>query len=32
LLVNRVVADHFDPVSKEPEFKIAAVQFRKAVS
>jgi nitrate reductase NapA len=32
LLVNRVVADHFDPVSKEPEFKITAVQFRTAVS
>lgn len=30
LLVNRVVADHFDPVSKEPEYKLSAVQFRKA--
>lgn len=30
LLVNRVVADHFDPVSKEPEYKVTAVQFRKA--
>ncbi|MBE7492595.1 MAG: nitrate reductase [Planctomycetes bacterium] len=29
LLVNRVVADHVDPVSKEPEFKLTAVQFRK---
>lgn len=30
LLVNRVVADHVDPVSKEPEYKLTAVQFRKA--
>jgi len=30
LLVNRAVADHFDPVSKEPEYKLTAVQFRKA--
>src|SRR5690606_36768244 len=32
LLINRAVADHVDPVSKEPEYKITAVQFRKAVS
>ncbi len=32
LLINRAVADHIDPVSKEPEYKITAVQFRKAVS
>jgi nitrate reductase NapA len=30
LLVNRAVADHIDPVSKQPEFKVTAVQFRKA--
>lgn len=29
LLVNRVVADHVDPISKEPEFKLTAVQMRK---
>lgn len=30
LLVNKVVADHVDPVSREPEYKLTAVQFRKA--
>lgn len=28
-LINLVVADHFDPVSKEPEFKVTAVKVRK---
>ncbi|OFV90661.1 MAG: nitrate reductase catalytic subunit [Acidobacteria bacterium RIFCSPLOWO2_02_FULL_64_15] len=32
LLINRVVADHVDPVSKEPEFKVTAVSLRKAVA
>jgi nitrate reductase NapA len=31
LLINRVVADHFDPVSKEPEYKVTAVSLRKVV-
>jgi nitrate reductase NapA len=29
LLLNDVVADHVDPVSKEPEFKVTAVSVRK---
>lgn len=29
LLINRVVSDHVDPSSKEPEFKITAVAVRK---
>jgi nitrate reductase NapA len=29
LLVNRSVADHFDPTSKEPEYKLTAVKVRK---
>ena len=31
LLINRVVADHFDPISKEPEYKVTAVSLRKVV-
>jgi nitrate reductase (cytochrome) len=31
LLINRVVADHVDPVSKEPEYKVTAVSLRKVV-
>jgi nitrate reductase (cytochrome) len=30
LLVNKAVADHVDPISREPEFKVTAVQFRKS--
>jgi nitrate reductase NapA len=26
VLVNRIVADHVDPVSKQPEYKVTAVQ------
>ena len=29
LLINRVVSDHVDPVSKEPEYKVTAVAVRK---
>jgi nitrate reductase NapA len=29
-LINRVVADHYDAVSREPEYKVTAVQVRKA--
>jgi nitrate reductase NapA len=29
LLVNKVVADNVDAVSKEPEFKVTAVRVRK---
>jgi nitrate reductase NapA len=29
LLINEVVADHVDPVSKEPEYKVTAVQLEK---
>jgi nitrate reductase NapA len=29
LLINRVVADHVDPISKQPEFKVTAVAVRK---
>ena len=29
LLINRVVADTFDPVSKEPEYKVTAVAVEK---
>ncbi|MCI0461399.1 MAG: nitrate reductase [Gemmataceae bacterium] len=32
LLVNRVVADHTDPDSKEPEYKVTAVAVRKVVT
>jgi len=32
LLINRVVADNVDAVSKEPEFKVTAVSLRKAVA
>jgi nitrate reductase NapA len=32
LLINRVVADHFDPVSKEPEYKVTAVSVRNVVA
>lgn len=28
-LINAVVADHYDPVSKEPEYKVTAVKVRK---
>ena len=31
LLINRVVADHFDPISKEPEYKVTAVSLRKVM-
>ena len=30
-LVNNIVADNFDPVSKEPEYKVTAVSVRKVV-
>ncbi|MEI9947738.1 MAG: nitrate reductase [Pseudomonadota bacterium] len=30
LLINRVVADHVDPVSKEPEYKLTAVRLELA--
>lgn len=29
MLINQVVADNFDPVSKEPEYKVTAVALRK---
>lgn len=29
LLINRVVSDHVDPTSKEPEYKVTAVAIRK---
>jgi nitrate reductase NapA len=29
LLINKVVADHFDAASREPEFKVTAVRVRK---
>lgn len=29
LLINKGVADHFDPTSKEPEYKLTAVNVRK---
>jgi nitrate reductase NapA len=29
LLINKVVSDHVDPTSKEPEFKVTAVRVRK---
>ena len=29
LLINRVVADHYDPESKEPEYKVTAVAIQK---
>ena len=28
-LVNNIVADNFDPVSKEPEYKVTAVSVKK---
>jgi nitrate reductase NapA len=31
-LVNRIVADNFDPVSKEPEFKVTAVSAKRVVT
>jgi len=32
LLVNRAVADNYDPTSKEPEFKVTAVSVRKVTA
>ncbi len=32
LLINRVVADNYDPVSKEPEFKVTAAAVRKVTA
>jgi nitrate reductase NapA len=32
LLINRVVADYFDPMSKEPEFKVTAVALTKVTA
>jgi len=32
LLINRAVADNYDPVSKEPEFKVTAVSVRKVAT
>ena len=32
LLVNRAVADNYDPVSKEPEFKVTAAAVRKVTA
>ena len=32
LLVNRVVADNYDPTSKEPEFKVTAVAVKKVMA
>ena len=32
LLINKVVSDHVDPASKEPEFKVTAVRVRKVGS
>ena len=32
LLVNRVVADNYDPVSKEQEFKVTAAAVRKVTA
>src|SRR5205823_4837778 len=32
LLVNMAVADHYDPTSKEPEFKATAVAGRKVTA
>jgi nitrate reductase NapA len=29
LLINEVVADHLDPTSKQPEYKVTAVNVRK---
>lgn len=31
-LVNLVVSDHYDPVSKEPEYKVTAVSIKKVVN
>ena len=30
-LINEVVADNYDPVSKEPEYKVTAVSVKKVV-
>jgi len=32
LLVNRAVADNYDPVSKEPEYKVTAASIRKVTA
>jgi nitrate reductase NapA len=32
LLINEVVADHYDPVSRQPEYKVTAVAIRKLKS
>ncbi len=32
LLINRAVSDNYDPVSKEPEFKVTAVSVRKVAT
>jgi nitrate reductase (cytochrome) len=32
LLINEVVADHYDPVSRQPEYKVTAVSIRKIKS
>ena len=32
LLINRVVADNVDPVSKEPEYKVTAVSLSKVMA
>ena len=32
LLINRAVADNYDPASKEPEFKVTAVSVRKVAT
>jgi nitrate reductase NapA len=32
LLINLAVADHYDPTSKEPEFKVTAVAVRKVTA
>ena len=32
LLINRVVADNYDPVSKEPEYKVTAAAVRKVTA
>ncbi|HEX8893542.1 MAG TPA: hypothetical protein VF783_09465, partial [Terriglobales bacterium] len=32
LLINRAVADNYDLISKEPEYKVTAVSVRKVTS
>jgi len=32
LLINFAVADNYDPISKEPEFKVTAVSVRKVAT